>query len=231
MKYVSIDVETTGTHPYRDQIIEFGAVIDDLENPQSLSELPKFQCIIPYESYRGTAIALNMNQDIIKILAEFDKIKGNDDKKKFMKQNNMIYPNELAYYFANFLVENNYIPKYEDLSSGLDTLKSIEHSNTNIITAGKNFINFDKKFIENHFVIYPGTYINGVNSISSYLKFNSRCLDPVSMYTRYDDKQLPDSKTCRERAGLSEIENSHQAVQDSLDVIQMVRKRILGYVE
>ena len=69
MKYVSIDTETTGLNPERCQVIEFGAVIDDLSNPQPIVKLPKFQCYIRYPEYKGSAFALQMNQKILKTLA------------------------------------------------------------------------------------------------------------------------------------------------------------------
>ncbi len=52
--------------------------------------------------------------------------------------------------------------------------------------AGKNFSGFDRPFLEQ---------LGG-------FRFRHRVLDPAMLYAKPDDKQLPDLKTCLERAGL-----------------------------
>lgn len=63
MIYVSIDVETTGLDPNKHQLIELGAVIDDLVTP--LEDLPKFSRVVRWKVYEGEEEALKMNADII----------------------------------------------------------------------------------------------------------------------------------------------------------------------
>ena len=71
MKYVSIDIETTGLNPDKCQIIEFAAVVDDLQDQQPIEKLPKFQTYIRHESYTGEPYALAMHSNIFKKLAKF----------------------------------------------------------------------------------------------------------------------------------------------------------------
>ena len=51
MIYVSIDIETTGVDPKIHDIVEFGAVIDDLANPQPLDKLPRFHALFKKDNY------------------------------------------------------------------------------------------------------------------------------------------------------------------------------------
>ena len=74
MRYVSIDIETTGLDRDNDQIIEFGAIIEDTKKPQSYEDSPKFHAYLKYDRYCGGAYALALNQRIFDILA-----KGEDD--------------------------------------------------------------------------------------------------------------------------------------------------------
>jgi oligoribonuclease len=122
MKYVSIDLETTGLDPKKSDIIEFGAVIDDLNDPLPLNELPKFHAyVLPNPElgyYRGDPFALQMNQAILKAIATR---KGNT-KDKFVN------PTDLTVGFLMFLQEN-----------GMDKEPFV---------AGKNYATFDGPFLE-----------------------------------------------------------------------------------
>jgi oligoribonuclease (3'-5' exoribonuclease) len=68
MKYVSIDLETTGLDAEHCQIIEFGAVYDDLSLPFDASQV--FHRFVRHPVYTGEPYALAMNQKILYTLAE-----------------------------------------------------------------------------------------------------------------------------------------------------------------
>lgn len=70
MKYVSIDIETTGLDREKHQVLEVGAIIEDTNNPLPFDEIPRFKCIIGWEELMGSVFAINMNSRIVKILAE-----------------------------------------------------------------------------------------------------------------------------------------------------------------
>lgn len=68
-KFVSIDIETLGLDSEYCDVIEFGAVLDDLKTP--LDKLPRFQAYLTKEGdrYRGEIYAMMMNAKIIERIA------------------------------------------------------------------------------------------------------------------------------------------------------------------
>jgi len=66
MRYVSIDIETTGLDPEKHQVIEIGAVIDELfvDDPLPVDELPSFQTLIHHDPIVGEVHAIGMHRDI-----------------------------------------------------------------------------------------------------------------------------------------------------------------------
>lgn len=74
MKYVSIDIETTGLDSEFCQIIEFGAIID---NGGPLESLPVFHRYVnPGKRIRGEPYALAMNHKILAVLAGMNNESG-----------------------------------------------------------------------------------------------------------------------------------------------------------
>jgi DNA polymerase III epsilon subunit-like protein len=62
MKYVSIDIETTGVCSKTCQILEIGAVIDDLTAPEvPVENLHKFHCYVAHEFVVGEPYAMSMH--------------------------------------------------------------------------------------------------------------------------------------------------------------------------
>ena len=51
MKYVSIDIETTGLDPETCQTIQIGAGIEDTNNPLPIEDLPRFKCLVEHPQY------------------------------------------------------------------------------------------------------------------------------------------------------------------------------------
>jgi len=120
MKYVSIDLETTGLCHSTCQIIEFGAVIDDLGDLKPIEECPTFHCyllpkIVP-SIYAGEPYALSMHPEI------FRRIAVREEGYEYIKYE------ELAAKFADWLREQDV--------------------NLHFTAAGKNFATFDKLFLD-----------------------------------------------------------------------------------
>ena len=69
-KYCSIDVETTGLDPENCDLIEVGAVVDDLDNMLGMDALPRFHCYVAKKSYRGEPYALSMHGTIFRRIAD-----------------------------------------------------------------------------------------------------------------------------------------------------------------
>jgi len=135
MIYVSIDIETGGLIA-RDknsklipQIIEFGAILDDLENPKPLEELPTFHCYFLWDHYTGDPYALQMHSKIFKRIAEEEE------------GYNYYYPHKFGYYFYDFLKQNGLEP-----TPSPENKKALEKVYINV--AGKNFGTFDMVFLD-----------------------------------------------------------------------------------
>jgi hypothetical protein len=67
MKYLSLDIETTGLDPETCQILQIAAVLDDTEHP--LEDAPTFNALLYAPTYTGTPYALAMNMCIFETLA------------------------------------------------------------------------------------------------------------------------------------------------------------------
>ena len=117
MKYASIDIETLGLNPETCDVIEFGCVLDDLNERKPLDELPQFHAYItqPNNLYKGEPYAMAMHSVILKRIA--NKEKGYQ-----------YIPSEtLKYRFIEWLESHNQL--------------------ITIIAAGKNFQSFDMRFL------------------------------------------------------------------------------------
>lgn len=125
MRYASIDLETAGDKPEKHPILEFGAVIEDTNNPLPYDQLPRFQVYIDNgDDILGTPYALQMNAAILK------RIALKEEGYEYIK------PEELGKKFANWLAEN-----------GMDE-NITDEGTIKITAAGKNFGSFDLQFLK-----------------------------------------------------------------------------------
>lgn len=196
MKYVSIDIETTGLDPNKDDIVEFGAVIDDLKNPKPYDKLPRFHgYVLPWRvdeqyknltlqekskhtRYHGDAYALSMHPTIFRRIATREK--GYE----------YYSPSNLIHYFKEFLRTNELTEK--------------------VVFAGKNFASFDLQFL---------------NRIDTwYLLENSyRVIDPTALFIDINKDEIPPStKQCLARAGY-DSSVAHTAIEDAIGVVKLMR--------
>lgn len=119
MKYLSIDIETTGLNPEKCQILEFAAVIDDTDKACRISELPRLHLRFDLgEGFYGEPYALNLNRSLIQKIFKRDK-----------SECEIVDSRQLNILILNFI--GAHIP-YSD----------------KIVVAGKNFHGFDKKFLD-----------------------------------------------------------------------------------
>ena len=188
MHYVSIDLETTGTNPDRNQIIEFGAVIENTNKNTPLEDLPRFKRIIKHPEYIGQAFALELNARIFKELV------NPTGAAQICK------PEELAEAFKSFLVNNGF-----DLD---------KQGYVRLVAAGKNFGNFDLQFL------------NNLPQWREHIRISHKILDPAMYYIDFSrDHELPSLEECKIRAGLEETTVTHDALDDALDVIKLLRQQ------
>lgn len=91
MKYLSVDIETTGLDPETCDIIEFAAILEDTENPLSFDQLHKFHCyFIPkFGVFQGEPYALSLHFTPFRRIADrtpgFNYIKYDDFVQLFMQ--------------------------------------------------------------------------------------------------------------------------------------------------
>lgn len=116
--YVSIDIETLGLDPKNHDLIEVGAVFDDLKSP--IEKLPRFQRYLIHPVYRGEPRAMVMNAKALERIASRD----------------------INYCFStpSQIMDSLYRWIEEEAES-----RCIEYKE--IIIAGKNFAKFDETFL------------------------------------------------------------------------------------
>jgi hypothetical protein len=78
--------------------------------------------------------------------------------------------------------------------------------------AGKNFASFDLQFIKN------------LPKYQHNLHISHQAIDPGSLYLRVKDKKMPNLETCIERAKLVDDEVTHDALNEAIVVIKLIRK-------
>lgn len=198
MKYISLDIETTGLNSENCQILSVGAVFEDTNNPLSFREIPKFHAIILSDRIEGEPFALNMNRELISLIVQYQT--SNDMKKA-----------ELSGEHGLFLTRDNFAGQFLYFL----TLCGYEYNNTPIKLniAGKNFGTFDKLFLDK------------MPRWKQYFKINQRILDPAILFVDFkEDAELPNLDKCKERAGI-DGKVSHNALEDAWDVVVTLRTK------
>jgi len=199
MKYLSIDIETTGLDPKTADILEVAAVLDDLKHPEvAVEDLPYFRAVIVQERYTTDAYCASLHK------ALWDEIKSVDNERikcsgwyldagNILKKTHYISPNFLYAIFGDWIFADFSVKR--------------------ITPAGKNFGSFDLQ------------HLKKLDSRIEQL-FSHRCFDPGSLYFKVGDKKIPDLATCLERAGFEKTVK-HTALDDARDVIRVLRPKLL----
>lgn len=201
MRYISIDLETTGLDPEKNQILEFGAVLEDTNNILPIEELPRYHAYVthPGGNIFGNIFALNLNAGII------EKLKN---QKELENQYNYVSIDDLAHDFM-----------YWCFTQGFE-LKTMNEGRTNeyrttesLVIAGKNFSSFDKLFL------------NNVPRWNKHVKMKTRVLDPAILFIDWHNDAAPPSlDECKVKAGIEGVV-THTAIEDAIDVIKLLRTK------
>jgi len=163
-------------------------VVDDLRVQAPIEALPRFQTYVLQDYYVGEPFALGMHSDIFKKIGSWKKSGANVKS-----------PGDLFPAFHTFLTT---LAGY-----------SVSEGPIKLNVAGKNFGNFDSKFLEK------------LPHYGMLFKFHHRILDPAMLYfDPKEDETLPDTKECMRRAGI-DGEVQHTALDDALNVIKLLRKK------
>ena len=222
MKYISIDLETTGLEKDRYEILSFGAIIEDTENNLPLSEIPKFHAAILHNEITGSPFALNMNKKIIEAIVQYQTAQDQDEKNDIVQMTgmNFYHEDEVVEGFYRWLYDNGMVevdPNF--LNQQIVRLENGKiypaiTSKTKPVTinvAGKNFASFDKHFIER------------LPRWKQLIRIRQRIIDPAVLFTNWKtDDALPSLDKCKERAKI-QGEVTHDALEDAWDVIELLR--------
>ncbi|MBD2766908.1 hypothetical protein IC235_03255 [Hymenobacter sp. BT664] len=122
MRYVSLDLETSGPAPQRHQVLELAAVIEDSRHPRPLAELPAFRRLVRHPEYVGTAGALALNA---RLLVELARKTPNPE---------LCTPTELLLQLREFLLAHGFRPDAKDCVV--------------VTMAGKNIASYDLGFLK-----------------------------------------------------------------------------------
>lgn len=221
MKYVSIDIETTGLDRENCQILSIGAIIEDTNNPLSFEGSPKFHVAIKRPSITGDLYAINLNKDLIEAIVQYQTAQDQDEKNDLVQMTGMWFMNEdeVVQEFYQWLIANGMDHKQmldgpftnHPLYGKVPTLCS-KTEKIHITVAGKNFATFDKIFLER------------LPRWKQAIAIRQRIIDPGILFTDWkNDESLPGLSECKKRAGLNEVV-THNAVEDAWDVIELCRK-------
>ncbi len=200
MKYISLDIETTGLDKNRCDILQVAVVIDDLSSP--LEELPRFVAFVKHENLRFEPYALGMHIKsglMARYLADREKA-------------------SLDATFAKLL---HFLDRHYPLATSKDKY----------ILAGKNLAGFDLPFIATANAGWSTRpYLGGIddagtNTHQFLARHSHRIIDPGTSFTDFfSDSTVADLKTCKERAGIDNGPVAHDAMDDALDVVRVVRR-------
>jgi len=222
MKYISIDVETTGLEKDRHQILSIGAIIEDTSKKLPFDEIPKFHAAILHNEIIGSPFALNMNKNILEAIAQYQEAEDQDEKNDLVQMTGMefYHEDEVSEAFYQFLYRNGLVEF--DVKEAINRQVKIVNGQTypiltskmkpaTINVAGKNFASFDKIFLER------------LPRWKQVVRIRQRIIDPSVMFTNWnDDNSLPSLFECKKRAKIDGIV-THDALEDSWDVIQLLR--------
>lgn len=221
MKYISIDIETTGLDPETCQILSIGAVIEDTLNPIPFEDLPKFHGVIKRENVSGSLFALNMNRDLIETIVQYSTAQDQDEKNDIVHMTGMefYHEDEIVEALFQFCFRNNLVELNHDINK---TVKIVNGKTYPVLTsnmpkvylncAGKNFAGFDKKFLER------------LPRWKQVFSIRSRVLDPGILFVDWiNDESVPSLDECKKRAGIDGVV-THNAVEDAMDVVMLLRQ-------
>ena len=227
MKYVSIDIETTGLDPEKCEILSIGAVIEDTNNPLPLDQLPSFHVAIKRENITGSMFAINMNKDLIETIVNYQSANGDKAKQEIVENSFMrfLHEDEVAIEFYYFLYKNGLMNDKgnQPLISGQVTdhpiYGMVPAINQRVIpsghinVAGKNFGTFDKVFLQK------------LPRWKQLIKMRNRILDPAILFVDWkSDEALPGLGLCKERSKIEGVV-THNALEDAIDVVSVLRTK------
>lgn len=221
MKYLSIDIETTGLDKENHKVLSIGAIFEDSEKNLPFEEVPKFHAAILHREINGSPFAINLNKKLIGYIAAYQDARSDEAKKKIEEESGMkfYYPEDVVEAFFHFLCDCGL---YDFSLPDKGLIKVIDGKTYPVLStnmkpisincAGKNFGTFDKVFLEK------------LPRWQQAIRIRQRIIDPSILYVNWTkDAEVPGLGKCKERAGFDKVV-THNAVEDAWDVVQLLRK-------
>jgi len=222
MKYLSIDIETSGLDPALNQILSVAAIFEDTEKKLPWDEVPKFHVGIVRHQIAGSPRAINMNAKLIDWMGRWLEPKDATERAFVSLESGMewIQEDEVAKKFYHFLYdcglgEFNTSGGYVEVGEGGKTYPAFNGATKPITinVAGKNFGTFDKKFLD----LLPWW--------QKLIRTRQRIIDPAILFVDWkEDESLPGLDKCKSRAEIHGLV-THNALEDAWDVIELLRKK------
>lgn len=206
MKYVSIDIETSGLDSTKHQILSIGAIIEDTEEKLPFDEIPTFNAIVVQRDITGSPYALNLNKGIIELMGKYLEDRENlEDDLDYI----FLEKDEVVIAFYRFLFKNG-LGNYEfNLTDQIEVIDGVSYPTIGraksipINVAGKNFGTFDKLFLEK------------LPRWKQLIKVRQRILDPAILHCMWSfDEKLPSLNECKVRSGIRG-QVTHNALEDA----------------
>ena len=221
MRYASIDIETTGIDNENTQTLSIGIVVEDTVNSKPVEELPTLEIAILRERIEGEIFAINMNRQLIADILEYKLARSDEERKAIEVRTGREYLKEedVTKRIFQFLWDNGALDGKFDPNGMMEFVNGKSYPALTskmkpyyFNAAGKNFANFDNKFLER------------LPRWKQCLKARGRTLDPSVLYIDWkNDDAAPGLSSCKQRAGLGVVV-THNAIDDAMDVVMLFRK-------
>lgn len=168
------------------------SLVADIDQAFPIDELPSLNLLFLHKLNSTSDFALTMNRDIFMARALATGV-------------NPGYASAMFDIDAAQCILSEYklVGSWDEAYSMIKDFIS-EHGTKTL--AGKNVASFDLQFLP----------------VEVKRRFGHRCLDPGSMYVRYDDAKIPDQSECLKRAGMPSLV-THDAYEDNIQTIQLIR--------
>lgn len=235
MLYLSIDTETGGLKD--ESLLQVSFVADCTDRSSELyqrkvEDLPSLTMFVKHDTYELDAYCLGMHSSsgLLERLARASAAKTDycnsviDEDPTALQKQGIGDIEFIAAQFQSWLVQT--IEQYGVLpeqcgkktftsywARGLPEDQRPLEATYSVTPAGKNFSSFDRRVLE------QAGFFEELRGVT----FRHRAIDPATAYFRRGDKALPDLATCLQRAGIDKKEVAHDALEDALDVVRVVR--------
>lgn len=225
MRYISIDIETTGLDKDEHDILEVCAIHDDLSRDWRVP-MNVFRAVVIQDCYGVTPFCAELHKRLWPEIVKFGPVLLGDWDGDEQEVDGVVVRLEGEGLMVGYnsvhsggLLPDTYYCTPDKLRDAFNqwvrwVLGYPDGSKINI--AGKNVAGFDWPFL-----------CSPAYSVDELVRARHRVLDPAILYWHPSDLALPDLTECLLRAGMSPS-GLHSAHGDALDVIRLIRHKLLG---